>query len=227
MAADANKVFYGLSNVHIAFRSDGGTAEAPAWETPVLVSGAVGFAPDAETEEYKFYADNGVYYATYTDNGYTGDLEMAKFPDAILAEMFGWLQDSLGGLLETNDMPHKDFAMLAQVEGNRNGRRIVWYNCAGGKPSQEYSTTEEGIEVQTQTMPLTITPVKLSNGRRATKYHIDADPENAEAMTAYDGFFDAVYTPQITVPEGRQVALKKSNTKIDAQEVYNEGNPQR
>lgn len=192
---DANKVFYGLSDVHIAFIDPTSGDGDPIWDTPIPVPGAVNFAPAADNSEYKFYADNGVYYATYSDNGYTGTLEMARFPDAVLSEMFGWPIDQLGGMLETTDGQKRNFAIIAQVEGNAYGRRIVWYNCAGGKPTTTYQTNEDGVEVQTQSMDITIAPIKLQNGRRATKYHIDNDPTNDDTVEVYGNFFASVFAP--------------------------------
>lgn len=201
---DKNKVYFGLENLHYAIIDPTSEEGSPEWGTPVRIPGAVDLAPDAATNEYTFYADNGIYYATYSDNGYTADLETAKFPDTFTAAIFGWLVDALGGILETTDGQHKNFALLGEIAGDIARRRFVYYNCAGGKPSSTAHTTEENVEVNTQTMPLTILPILLPNKRKAAKYALTRDGSIMGVATAYDDFFKAVYVPTIaaTEPEG-------------------------
>ncbi|WP_291353390.1 major tail protein [Desulfosporosinus sp.] len=91
-----NKVTFGLEKVHIAFK-DLTNVTQPAWETPIAIPGAVSFKPKAEGKDSTFYADNGSYYVSTSNNGYTADLEMALVPDAVLAEMLGWEIDSKMG----------------------------------------------------------------------------------------------------------------------------------
>jgi len=199
---DKNKVTFGLSNVHIAFvQSGAGSAGVPAYDTPKPIPGAVGWTPAAETNEYKFHADNSVYYATFTDNGYKGDLEVAKFPDEIIAEMFGWIIDEIGGLVELADGKRKDFALLAQIDGDVRNRRLVYYKCGGGKPSQSHTTTTEGIEVQTQKMPVIVMPIEVTidgETRKLTKYVLERDAAKPGAAEAYDKFFENVYISVLT-----------------------------
>lgn len=192
-----NKVYFGFSNVHYAILTGVDANGKPTYLEPVAIPGAVSFGPDAESSEYKFYADNTVFYSTYSDNGYSGDLEMAKFPDAFLKETLGWIIDAVGGLIEVTNGAKKPFALLGQVEGDAAGRRFVYYNCTNGKPSSEMNTNEDGLEVKTETMPITCSPIDIDgNGLMATKYAITKATDNA---TVYDGFFDAVYIPTIPV----------------------------
>jgi len=199
--ADKNKVYFGLENLHYAILDPTHEEGSPTWEEPLRIPGAVDLAPDAATNEYTFYADNGIYYATYSDNGYTADLETAKFPDTFTAAIFGWLVDGLGGILEVTDGQHKNFALMGEITGDIARRRFVYYNCAGGKPSSTAHTTEENVEVQTQTMPLTILPLLLPNGRKAAKYALTRDESNPEIVAAYDDFYKAVYIPTIIAAE--------------------------
>jgi len=50
----ANKVKYGLEQVHIAFFSEQSTPETPAWGTPQPIKGAVSFSTSPEGEESEF-----------------------------------------------------------------------------------------------------------------------------------------------------------------------------
>ena len=121
--AEKNKVRFGLERVHIAFR-DTTAEEQPAWETPIHVPGVVNLSTTPEGGESAFYADNTKYYVRYVNNGYTGELEMAIFPDEILAEMLGWEIDDSGMLIEDADANAKEFALLAQIQGDVRNRGL-------------------------------------------------------------------------------------------------------
>ena len=71
MTDTANKVRFGLSDVAIA------PITAEGYGAPVPVPGAVSLTTDPDGSSEKFYADNGAYYVVVTNNGYTGELNMA------------------------------------------------------------------------------------------------------------------------------------------------------
>lgn len=198
--AKRNKVFFGLSNVHIAFMTDDSAAGAPKYGEPIAIPGAKTFTPSADSSEYKFYADNVVYYTSNQNNGYSADWEMAKFPDEILQQMLGWVIDDNGALIETPTGASRDFALMFQVDGDVRGRRVVYYCCTGSAPNNDSSTTEDTQEVATQTMSVTVIPydlgVDMGEGiTTATKAVLEYD---SEKPTAYNNFFSAVYMPTVT-----------------------------
>lgn len=179
-----NKVRYGISNVHVAFKTDDG------YGTPIAIPGARTLTTDPEGESTTWYADN-IPYVTFNSNaGYTGELEMAYFPDSVLAQMMGWEIDTNGAIVETSDAKAKSFALLFQVNGDVKNRRIAYYNVSAQRPSSENSTTEDSIEPQTETMPITMIPAQIG-GKNITKCAIEPGTDS----TAYDGFFANVYTP--------------------------------
>jgi phi13 family phage major tail protein len=135
----ANKVTFGLEKVHIAFFDDQAT-EQPAWKTPVAIPGAVRWTPSAVGESSTFYADNTAYFTVTANNGYTGELELANVPDAILAEMLGWEIDQNGMIVEVSDAIPKPFALMGQVLGDKRNRRFVYYYCTASRPAKERTT---------------------------------------------------------------------------------------
>ena len=72
----ANKVQFGLKNVHF-FPLTG----ADTYGAAVAIPGGVNINLAARGESTEFYADNVVYYASVANNGYEGDLELAKITD--------------------------------------------------------------------------------------------------------------------------------------------------
>ncbi len=193
--ADTNKVRWGLSNLYYALFSKTSLPDAPAWDKPVKVPGAVGFSPEAQSEEYTFYADNMAYFSTYSSGSYAAELDMAIFPDDMLADIFGWLFDAIGGMIERQGGEKRDFAVMGQFEGDKSGRRWVYYNTTAGIPSETGATTEGTVNIQPQKMKITMNPLSFGNDKVATRYSLvkNADIEgNAEV---YDNFFNAVYIP--------------------------------
>lgn len=186
----ANKVTFGFKNVHIAF-ADGESGTQSAWKTPVAIPGAVRWTPAAEGESNTFYADDGPYFVSASNNGYTGELEMALVPDAILAEMLGWEIDNNGTLVEIADGVPKKFALIGEVDGDSKNRRFVYYDCQASRPAKEHNTKGETTEPATDVLNLTISPVKIGD-KMIVKGVMELDDTN---KTQFDSFFSAVYVP--------------------------------
>jgi len=186
----ANKVRFGLEQVHIAFRGEDVDGR-PSWDTPVAIPGAVNFSANPDGGESTFYADNTKYYVRRTNNGYTAELEMALVPDEVLAEMLGWEIDSNGMLIEDAEAVPKEFALMAQVQGDAKNRRFVYYRCAASRPAQASATTTDSITPTTEKLSLTILPLEVG-GKRVVKAVIELSETN---QAAYDAFFDAVTLP--------------------------------
>jgi phi13 family phage major tail protein len=186
----ANKVTFGLEQVHIAFVDDSSPTQ-PAWETPIPIPGAVRYTPTTVGETSTFYADNTAYYVSNSNNGYTSELEMADVPDAIKARMFGWQIDSNGMLVEVSDGIAEKFALMGQVQGDQRNRRFVHYDCQASRPAKERTTTTETITPATDVINLAISPI-LIDGRMIVKGDMELSDTNT---SAYNAFFSAVTKP--------------------------------
>lgn len=185
-----NKVTFGLEKVHIAF-FDESASEQPAWETPIAIPGAVRWTPTAVGDATNFYADNTLYFSYTANNGYTGELEMANVPDAVLAEMLGWEIDDNGAIVEVSDAIPKHFALMGQVLGDKRNRRFVYYDCVANRPAKERTTKNESITPATDVLNLTISPIEI-DGKMIVKGDLELSDTN---QAVYDGFFDSVYIP--------------------------------
>ena len=195
----SNKVKYNLKNVHAAKLTtevvDGVTNYSYA--TPKAIPGAVSLSLDAEGESSPFYADGIVYFRTYANNGYSGDLEIALIPEWFRTEILKELLDSNGVLVEKADNTESvKFALLFEFDGDEHGIRHVLDNCAASRPSIESQTKEETIEPRTETLNLTADPREDGLVKSRTG--------DTTAKATYDGWYGAVYIPSIeptTEPE--------------------------
>ena len=156
--ADSNKIKYGISNCYYAVASiaTNGTA---SYSTPVAIPGAVNLSLSAQGDNNVFYADNIAYFTTFANNGYEGDLEIAKIPDSFYKDVLGFIEDGEGALVEDAGAVGAHFALIGQFEGDAHAKRFVLYNCVASRPEMSGSTKTETIEPQTETISITATSV--------------------------------------------------------------------
>lgn len=170
--ADRNKVEFGISNVHFCtyeVASDGTVTLG----TPVKVPGAVRLALDPESEENAFYADNIKYYTSYSDNGYSGELETARFDDTFKTTFLNYVELTDGGIGQVKGMEIDPVCIMFEGDGDAEHRRGILYNVSLGMITRERATTEDTKEPQTATLAITV------NGDNATGLVQVAYPETA------------------------------------------------
>ena len=153
----ANKVMYGLKNVHYAVETEAQDGTI-TYGTPVPWKGAVSLSLDPEGETSTFYADNVAYYVALANNGYSGDFESAMVPPSFLTDVMGETTTQSGIRLESADAHPKYFALLFELDGDVNAVRYALYHCKMARTNIESATKEEGVEVQTVTGEITATP---------------------------------------------------------------------
>ena len=192
-----NKVKFNLKNVHAAKLTETVTDGVTTFSygTPKAIPGAVSISLDAEGESSPFYADGIVYFRSVTNNGYSGDLEIALVPEWFRTEILQEALDSKGVLVEKSDNKESvKFALLFEFDGDVNCIRHVLYNCTSSRPSIESETKEDTIEPGTETLSITADPradglVKARTG------------DTTDAAT-YAGWYQTVYLPTEANGEG-------------------------
>ena len=192
--ADLNKIKYGIKNCYYATATISSTGTA-TYASPKPLAGAVSISLDAQGDTNKFYADNIVYFTSVANNGYEGDLELAKIPDSFLEDCLGFVRDSSGVLIEDAGANPTHFALMFQFEGDVNAKRTVLYNCVANRPSLEGSTKEESIEPQTETVTITATTIYNAV---LDKDLVKASCTSTSASTAYSSWLTAVYQTTTT-----------------------------
>lgn len=191
--ADTNKIRYGIKNCYYAVATISSTGTA-TYSTPVALAGAVSLSLSAQGDTTKFFADNIVYWTGVSNQGYEGDLELAKIPDAFYTDCLGYIADANGVLVEDAGANPAHFALMFQFEGDAHAKRVVMYNCVAQRPNVEGNTKEESIEPKTETISITATTIYNSV--------LDKDVVKASATPAqtaqYNSWLTAVYQTTTT-----------------------------
>ena len=190
MSETKNKVKFGLSNVHIAKITE--TEGNITYGTPFAMPGAVGLNADPEGDTTPFYADNIKYYIATSNQGYSGDLELAITPEQFLTEILGQTKDKNGALFENADDITARFALMGEIEGDVKKRRFVYFDCTATRPKSENKTKEESTDPQTDTISITMSPCSTDKAIKAV-----IEPSN-ENKAVYDTFFQKVYEKDAT-----------------------------
>ena len=184
----ANKVKYNLKNVHAAVLTETVVDNETVFTygTPKAIPGAVSISLDAEGESSPFYADGIVYFRSVTNNGYSGDLEIALIPEWFRTEVLQEQLDNKGVLIErsTNSESVK-FALLFEFDGDEKAIRHVMYKCTCSRPSLESETKEDTIEPGTEKLSITADP--RSDGLVKARTGDDVD------QATYNNWYNAVY----------------------------------
>lgn len=161
---------------------------------PKAIPGAVSISLDAEGEFSPFYADGIVYFRSVTNNGYSGDLEIALIPEWFRTEILQEALDDKGVLVENSGVGESvKFALLFEFDGDINAIRHVLYNCSASRPSIESETKEDTIEPGTETLSITADP--RSDGL------VKARTGDTTDKVAYDDWYKNVYVSPAPVSE--------------------------
>lgn len=179
-----NKVQFNLKNVHYAPIT--ALSPTPSWGTPVPVTGAVSLSLSQQGELTKFYADGIVYWQSSSNNGYEGDLEMARFPDQMKQDIWGYELVATDNVLIENSMVEpKAFALLFQIDGDTTENLYCLYNCTATRPGIEAKTNEASKTPQTEKCTISAVPLPNGNVKASTTTESTEEVRNA--------WFDKVY----------------------------------
>lgn len=197
-----NKVHFGLKNAYyfpMTEVTNPDTGEVSVvYGAPKKWPGAVSIGLSNNASQEDFYADDGVYYVTSSASSYEGDFESASVPRSFKKDIYGWLEDANGALIETKNPITKYFALAYETSGDVGGQRTIFYKCSATIPEASSATTEDGTEVQTQT-------VTIKAIGRADEVTIGGEKRQLiqatlnKGDTGYDTFFEAPYVPASVV----------------------------
>ena len=186
MAKSDNKVHYALTNVYIAQLTMDLEAGTVSFATPKRLLGAVSMDLSAQGDVIKLRADGMDYYVVNSNNGYQGDLNIARIPDWFRSDILG---DSVSPtdkvLVETTTQEPKPFAMIFEFLGDVKGTRHVLYNCAASRPNIKGENKDNLKDPDTDTLSLTASPLQDGKVKASTTAETPAN--------VYDNWFKAVW----------------------------------
>lgn len=152
----ANKVKFGFKNCYYATITESGGSIT--YGTPVQLKGAVSMSLSPSGDTTEFYADDSLYFSDVNNNGYEGTLELALVPDDFKIACLGATKDTDNVLIEDATTVNSPFALLCEFTGDEKARKFVFYNCMASRPDLNATTKGESIDVQSETLNLTIRP---------------------------------------------------------------------
>ena len=191
MANTDNKVHYDLTNVHVASLTidlEGGTV---SFGTPKRLLGAISMDLSAQGEQVKLRADGIDYYVSNSNNGYSGDLNIAMVPDWFRQEYLGdTLSEKDKVLVESAQAEPKPFALLYEFFGDASHRRHCLYNTTAARPNIKGENKDNQKEPDTESLSLTSLP--LPDGK------VKASTTAETPQAVYDGWNKAVWVKDTT-----------------------------
>lgn len=165
----ANKVKYGLKNVHYALvtetvvttGADAGKTVSTYGDVKAL-AGAVSLSLSSTASRSVFRADDSDYFVYYGEGGYEGDLEVARVNEGFLKDVLNYVEDNDKILVESSDACKTTtyFALTFEFDGDQRETKHCLYKCSCSRPNIASQTTGEGgsTEPQTETLSLTAVP---------------------------------------------------------------------
>jgi phi13 family phage major tail protein len=185
----ANKILYGLNNVHYAVivGMDEATGEE-VYDTPKPIPYGVNLSLSKAGETFEVYADNMKIVSEATNNGYEGTLEVTIVPDSFNIDVLGKLELSEKGFMyEDSNTNTVQFALMFEFSGDQHSTRHIFWRCSCSRNDITSKTTTNTKEPVNATLDLTIMP--------SINYHVHGKMvKNTANMTMYDNFFKEVLT---------------------------------
>lgn len=203
--ADKNKVRFGLKNVHVCSITE--DAGAITYGKPTAWKGAKSLTLDPEGDTNTYYADNTAYFATNTNNGYSGSLEMSEIPEEIEKMIFNVVTTEEGNLAEDANLLPNNVALMFQFEGDVNATKYIFYKVVFSRPNIEGETKEESTDPKTTSMDITAIPVEKDD-------HQWVRSKCRKSDTNYENFFSTA--PTLPSPKAGEMS-REAGTPVEVQ----------
>lgn len=192
----ANKVKFGLKNVHYAIATETtvGGVTTTSYATPVAFPGAVNLEINpTSNDQTVFRADDSDYYiVSGSSQGFDGSFEVAIIPESFETDVLGMTKDENGVICESANDTINAVALLFEINGDNSGRRYLLPKVKFAKPGISAETTgTDGNQPKTVSIDLTASPRPDDN---LARIHT-GDTTDA---TTYNGWFTSVYVPDFT-----------------------------
>ena len=156
----ASKVRFNIHDVKymtISALTNTGATTSGTWKD---VPGAVSIDLSPVGEQTNFYADGYAYYTTVANDGYDGDLVMAKIPDDMYQDIWGATVSGMSKLLTEDSDPEPTHVVLSFViDGDDASETFFLYNVMMTRPTVATETNAGSKQPQTQSVSLQARPL--------------------------------------------------------------------
>ncbi|MFA6816538.1 MAG: major tail protein [Lentisphaeria bacterium] len=150
---DKNKVEFGISNLYVGTYTVG-TDGTVTLGDPYHQRGAKSLKLEPEGDNNDYYADNIRYWSGFSDNGFSGAIEVARFDDDYKKNFLGYAATATGGIASITGAAKPNVYVMFQAEGDGEARRVIIYNVAQGGINREYNTNEDKKEPTTESVDI-------------------------------------------------------------------------
>ena len=149
-----NKVEFGISQLHVGTYTVNDD-DTVTLGTPYHQKGAISFTPELSSNKSNLDADNIEYWAEYTEGADEGDVTVAKFDDEFKLKFLGYKRSTKGGIGKVKGAKKPKVYVAFQLEGDKDSRRIIYYNCTLGAIKRGYNTIkQDGKDVDTEALTI-------------------------------------------------------------------------
>ena len=197
----ANKVKYGLKNVHYALvtetvATDGSGAITSTYGSLKALAGAVSLSLNSSASKSVFRADDSDYFITYGQGGYEGDLEVARVNEGFLKDVLNLREDDDKILVEDSNAfkTVNYFALVFEFDGDQQATKHCLYKCSASRPNIASQTTGENGSIEPQTETLTITAVPRADNDK----YIHLQTQDSTTTAVIEAWYSAVPVPTFT-----------------------------
>ena len=199
----ANKVKYGLKNVHYALvtetvvttGADAGKTVSSYGELKAL-AGAVSLSLSSSASKTVFRADDSDYYVSYGQGGYEGDLEVARVNEDFLKDVLSLVEDNDNILVESSAAfkTVNYFALVFEFDGDQRATKHCLYKCSAYRPDIASQTTGENGSTDPQTETLTITAIPRVDEDK----YIHLQTQETTSTAVIEAWYSSVPVPTFT-----------------------------
>ena len=158
----SNKVTFGLTNVHYALATQ---TEDGSWTfaVPKRLVGAQEISVEAIGGSAQVYADDTVIKTLVSNSGSNVTLKFTEIDVAFKKDIFGFLEDTNGNLVEIINAETKTFALGYEIQGDMHARRIWYFLCTATPTGDVSKTKSDSIEANSIELNITARPIEAGD----------------------------------------------------------------
>lgn len=183
--AKENKVEFGLRNCYYAVVTVDESGKI-TYGAPKKLPGAVSITFDKSGDLIRFKADDIDYYTNANNQGYEGNLTLARVPEDFRTEVLKEKKTEKGVLIENSDAQTANIALMFEFQGDVKATRHLLYYCSVNRPSVG-STTKDSGDPNTTDLAVVASPRPSDNLVKAsTSAGVDVETYNSWYTKVYE-----------------------------------------